>query len=133
MNLFDILKSISFNKRDLTKQSDFNKEYNPFMVNRYLSMDPETLMIAEYVDGLSQQIPKDLQFEYYRQFIPKKNRFFKYLKKKNKADKNLKIIMEHFQCNEKLAQEYMCTMTKEELKTIIKLYQNPKGKIKKEN
>jgi len=133
MNLFDILNAISFNKRDLTKQPDFNKEYNPFMINRFLSMDPETLMIAEYVDGLSQQIPKDLQFEYYKQFIPKKKRFFKYLKKKSKADKNLKLIKEHFQCNEKLAQEYICAMTKEELKTIIKLYKNPKGELKNGN
>ena len=126
MNLFDILNSISFNKRNLLNNSDFEKEYNVFMINRYLSMNPETLNYAGIMDQLSQYIPKKLQFIFLKNIIPKEKRFFRYIKKETKIDiKKINLIKEYFQCNEERAIEYLNILDKKEISTIKNIY---KGK-----
>lgn len=87
MNLFDILKSLT-TKKDLSKEEDFEKQYNSFMVNRYLSMNSNTVPHANIMNRYSSNIPKKQQYRFLQNTIPNKNIYFKY-SKKNKLDKEL--------------------------------------------
>jgi len=124
MNIFDILNSVSHTKKDLSKEPDFEKAYNPYMINRYLSMHPETIPYAEMVD-LMRDLPKFIQYRWLLNIIPKEKRYFKYLKKEGKIDaKKLKLLMEHFECNEENAEFYLSILTKKEFSSIKELYAN---------
>lgn len=38
MNIFDIIDGVAFSKNELTSQAEDEKVYQPFLVNRWLSM-----------------------------------------------------------------------------------------------
>ena len=132
MNIFDILNSISNDKKDRATESDFEKEYNPFMINRFLSMDIEALHLAEVMDMYGQYIPKNAQFYFLRAGLPKKKRFFKYLKKETVMDKeNIDTLKQHFVCNEEKAMEYIKLLTPAQITDIYNMYKGKSGKGKK--
>ena len=134
MNLFDILKSISLDKKDRTIEHDFSKEYNPFMINRYLSMDAECLYFIEILDTYNQYIPKECQFLFMKTSLSKKNRYFKYTKKGESEMKKEDIddVKKYYQCNDDRAIEMLRIMTPDQIKTIHDMFLSKKKMSKKE-
>lgn len=104
MNLFDILKSISYTKEDLSDHIEFEKVYNPFMVNRYVSMLEDTVKYS-CVMNLYWNLSKKMQYHYYLAAIPKKSRFFKY-QKHEKSEQQLKDISLYFNVNMQTAEQF---------------------------
>ena len=134
MNLFDILKSISVDKVDRRNEFDFNKEYNSFMINRYLSMDSECLYFAEMMDTFNQYIPKECQFLFFKTALSKKNRYFKYTKKGEKEMKkdDIDVMKKYYQCNDDRAIELLRLMRPDQIKTIHNVYLSKQNMKRKE-
>ena len=121
MTRFDWLKEITSNK---SKWESFTEEeqssFNPYMMHRLLSMNPEYI---EFVN-LVQTFPysdKEKIYNIYLYMIPKKNMFHKYIKssKKKKQESLLKHIANYFECSFGEAEEYIDILRETGVKSIL--------------
>ena len=99
--LFDLLNDLNFHKKDLLS-SDMEKDYLPYMINRFVSGSLDTLYFAVRMNKVS-QASKRLQYDYYLYSIPKRKRFVKWVKAKE--DKRLKLIQEYYGYSRQKARE----------------------------
>lgn len=85
MNLFDILKDIiALKTGKLHKHPDFKKEFNRFLIIRYLSMDTRFEKIADQLNTYSTVkyiSDKDLYLIMVKKVPKCKSSFIKYIKK----------------------------------------------------
>jgi hypothetical protein len=121
MTIFDWLKEITSNK---SKWESFTEEeqtsFNPYMMHRLLSMNPEYI---EFVN-LVQTFPysdKEKIYNIYLYMIPKKNMFHKYIKssKKKKQESLLKHIANYYECSLGEAEEYIDILRETGVKSIL--------------
>ena len=91
MTLFDWLKELTGKKRDWDSFSDKEEEsFNPYMVNRFLSMHQPFIELINYV----QTVPYTDKEKYYRLYcnlLPKQNVWLKYIKPQMKQP-NKKLL-----------------------------------------
>jgi hypothetical protein len=80
MSPFDVTKSITQTKDDISGEDGFDKDYNTFMINRILSNSPQTVLFADAMNQNS-HLDKKLQYDFYRLGIPKSKSYTKYIKK----------------------------------------------------
>lgn len=121
LRIFDILNDLSLEKtRTLHLRSSFQKDYNPFMVNRFLSMSPDTVHLSLFMSNAS-KLPKNIQYLFLVNAIDREKRFFKYQKKTPKP-KEMKYIQKYFQCNETRAEEIFRLMPQEHILDIVDKY-----------
>jgi len=83
MTPFDYVKAINYTKSNLIVDDLTEKEYNPFIVNRALSMGMDTVLQANEMNR-SPHLEKRLQFDFLLNSISKRKRFDKW----QKADKS---------------------------------------------
>lgn len=102
-SLFDFLNDISHSKKNIFSEEN-EKEYNSYMINRFLSMNIDTVMYANEMNKNS-HLPKHMQYEYYLHSIKKHKRYFKYIKHERQDD--IDVIREYHQCNETRAKEIL--------------------------
>ena len=121
MTIFDFLKEITSNK---SKWESFTEEekasFNPHMMHRLLSMNPEYI---EFVN-LVQTFPysdKEKIYNIYLYMIPKKNMFHKYIKssKKKKQESLLKHVASYYECSLGEAEEYIDILRETGVKSIL--------------
>jgi hypothetical protein len=117
-SIFDILNDISFDKHEILSEKENFKDYNPFMINRFLSMDGSTLFLSNFINRMS-HLPKEVQYQFYLKGIDKKKRFFKYQKKEG-GDKKVKIIKKYYNCNDEKAMELLEILKDDQIKSIEK-------------
>ena len=118
-NRFRIINSILFEKNySLIDEPDFEREYNPFFINRSLSYHRETIEYAVKMNRAS-LLPKKYQFLYLINIVRKKKLFAKFARKSGgqKFD-DLKLIQEFFQYNSKRAAEALSILTNEQIELI---------------
>ena len=121
INLFDFLKSVSETKEELYDHPDFQKKYPPFMINRFLASSQDTLFLANIMTQFS-HLPNNLQYAFFLKGIDKKRRYFQYAGKAKDKSKQLKNIIEYYQCSAEQGTIYLDILTKEQIKIINKLY-----------
>lgn len=122
-NIFDFIKSIIDTKQSWdTFHQEHRKQFNPYMVHRFLSMNPKYLDIVNYVQGLNIQDNKKI-YEVYCFMIPKsKNTYSPYIKsstKKTISPEATKQVSEYFECSLKEAEEYISLVDKKWLENIL--------------
>ena len=125
LDIFSVLKDINLTKSfNLQNDENFNKAYDSFMVNRYLSMNPETVLEANCMNKYN-RLPKNVQYLFYCSVIEKKDRFLKYIKSDvTKEDKDLiKYIQKLYLVNKIVAEDIVKTIPKEEKDLIINMFE----------
>ena len=116
---FDILKHI--NSKDVI---DFEmKDYVPFMINRGLSNNLDTLFFAEVINRYS-HLDKDIQYRFYFDAIPKGKRFGKW-NKSLAINNDVALIMETYEVNQRIAESYLKLMNDDAIQLLHK--NNNKG------
>ena len=136
MTIFDWINQINYEKKSWDSFSEAEqKTFNTFIINRWLSMDEQLIQIVNYFQkysiGLLQ--PKDT-YMWYRDIIPKKKRFNKYIKGKKTMKYNselISIICKFFETSKKECVEYIEMMNKNQLTSILELYGKEPKQIKK--
>lgn len=118
INLFDLLKSLTETKINLSENGEFESVYNPFMTNRFLSMHPSTTIYAHFVNKGNLSKKEHYQFLFYA--LPKEKIWFNYQKKEKFPD--IKIIQKCFDISEHKAKEYSKILTKKQIALIKKKY-----------
>ena len=108
-SIFDWLKAINSTKPPVESFSDKDWEvWNSYMIHRFISMNPDYIEIVNYVQEFPPQ-EKRMIYNIYKEFIPKNNKWNKYIKSKNKEpNKDLVTnIKNYFKCSAKEAKEYI--------------------------
>jgi len=120
-NIFDWLKAINTTKPPVESFTDKDWEvWNSYMIHRFLSMNPDYLEIVNYVQDLPPQ-EKRLIYNVYKEFIPKNNKWSKYIKSKVKQPNTdlINHIKDNFQCSIKEAKEYITLLDTTQISRIL--------------
>lgn len=127
LSIFDFLKAITDTKEDLTTHPDFEKLYNPFMINRWLSMEKTLAIDAFYGDQILNSVSKKVHFKFLQNLIEEGKYFFQY-KKAKPNDPDVNIISEYYNVNEDQAREIVNILSADQLKIIKDSFGGRKGK-----
>ena len=120
-NIFDWLKEINNKKSPINSFSEKDWEvFNSYMIHRFLSMNRDFLEIVNFVQSYPPQEKKAI-YNIYREFIPKNNKWNKYIKSSIKQPNNdlVKIITDYYTCSQKEANEYLNILDKQAIVSIL--------------
>ena len=113
-NIWDWLKQINYIKANPNSFSDADWElWNSYMIHRFMSMNSDYLDLVNEAQQIMPQ-NKEQIYNIYREYIPKNNKWNKYIKSNIK--KYNKQLLEH------LSQYWECSQT--EVKDYLKFLDN---------
>lgn len=115
---FDYVASINSSKKNIMLNDADEKTYAPFIINRSLSMFPDTLFHSNIMNRYGGVLDKRLQYDYLRNAVSAKKRYAKWLKRKQ--DEDLEYIMEFYKYSATKAKAVLAILTKEQLSEIKK-------------
>ena len=76
MNIFDHIKNITTNKGAYLGDEGWNN----WMINRFLSMDPDYCEVVNVVQKNTWQMKGEYLYNLYKDLIPKQYKYLKYIK-----------------------------------------------------
>ena len=112
---FDFANSIFQTKQNLIVDEWSEKQYNPFMVNRVLSMGLDTVLAANELN-LRSEMPKKAQYEFLLEFVRPRKRYNKWVKAEKNED--LDIVKKYFNYSGPKARAALRLLTSEDLDYI---------------
>jgi hypothetical protein len=121
-NPFDIVKNLTGGGQNLMRDTENDelaeKGYPAFMVNRALSYMADAVFVANMMNE-NHHLDGRPQYEFLKSAVrPKKRPFTKWAKvEKNET---INILMEHYECNRRIAEQYAKLLTEEQLTQIKK-------------
>ena len=115
---YDFLKDISY-KKEYIYDEDNKRDYTPYMINRFLSMEQSTVLYAQEMNFRC-QLDKDMHYEYLMSAIRPMNRYFKY-QKSDKAHADIMLLAEFYDINISKAREIFKIHTLDQMVEIQKL------------
>lgn len=119
--IFDWIDHIMVHK---APSSEFTEEdwakWNSWLINKILSMTPQYLELVEFVQILPPDRKKDI-YEVYKEFIPKRKVWSKYIKSKTPMPNPdlVLAIKTYYKCSLKEAGDYVKLLTKEHIEEIL--------------
>jgi len=123
-NPFDYVASINQTKKNMMRGSENDtlaeSDYVPFMINKALSMFPDTIEYANMVNQ-NYHLENRPQYEFLINIVRKKNRFSKDGWAKPVKNETLDAICEVYNCNKQQALEYLQLLDDDKI-LIIKQY-----------
>ena len=108
-NLFEWLTEITVNKTPIAEISEESwDKFNSYMIHRYVSMDINYIDIVNYVQKVNPQSKKQI-YSIYREMIPKKKVWLKYIKNENKKNYQelAEYIADYYECSLGEADHYI--------------------------
>ena len=120
VSLFDWLNELNQHKEYIFNDVTAH-DFNPFMVNRGLSQNMETVLIANEMNK-HWQLDKQMVHDFYYYIIPKKKRFSKWAKANNDDKDLLDLIVRHYTVNRVVAIDYLKLLTSEDIDKIKEMY-----------
>ena len=136
MTIIDWMNQVLVRKQpwDSFSESD-QKTFNPFILNRFLSMDSDFIELVNGFQRYSVGFLENKQiYKWYCDILPKGKRFNKYIKGKKDDkynDELINILCKYFECSKLQSIDYLELIDKNELKNILELYGTESKKIKK--
>jgi len=125
MNVFSFIDSITYTKKDLLEEDiGLEKQYVPYIVNRHLSLFPDTIFHANNMNSHG-ILSKKLQYDYLRLSIRKRKRYTKWPKKVENTD--IDSIVEYYDCSKRKAKEYLGVLSDAQLNKIKHILEGKKG------
>jgi len=114
MNPFDILNSITYNKKRLIDESNEN-QYNAYQINKGLSYFVDTIFIAQEMN-MNYHLDNLLQHDYLFNSVRKQKRYAKWVKKDK--DDDIEAVKIYFNYGYRKAQEACNILTKDQINYI---------------
>ena len=121
MTVFNWLEEITVKK---TPPNNFTQQdwddWNSYMVHRFLSMNMSYIDIVNYVQNINPQNKKEI-YTIYREMIPKRKIWNKYIKNQNKKDSKeiAKIIANKLSIGSDEANSYIPMLGKEGITEVL--------------
>lgn len=133
MTVFNWLEEITVKK---TLPNDFTQQdwddWNSYMVHRFLSMNMSYIDIVNFVQNINPQNKKEI-YTVYREMIPQRKIWNKYIKNQNKKDNKelAKIIANKLSIGSDEASSYIPVLGKEGITEILSDLGYEKKELKK--
>ena len=121
INIFGWLNEITVQKSPPESFSPKSWDnWNSYMVHRFLSMNRYYIDIVNYVQKMNPQSKKEI-YTIYKEMIPRKKLWLKYLKKESKTNtkKISEYIGEYMEVGLREANDYISILGKEGIKNIL--------------
>ena len=121
MNLFDWLKEINYKKSPVDSFTDKNwDEFNAYMVHRFLSMDSNLLELVNEVQSLPPTDKKQI-YSIYKEYIPKNNKWNKYIKSTVKQPNKdlIQYLKNYFKLSSREILDYINILSKDQIISIL--------------
>jgi hypothetical protein len=116
--LKDWLNSINFTKNNLIEENpDIVKEYAPFIINKCLSGQIDTILFANEMN-MNHHLDKDMQYSFYLNSLRKRKRFSPWLRKDKIID--LECVKQYYGYSNEKASQALKILTKEQINFIKK-------------
>jgi hypothetical protein len=120
-NIFGWLDEITLKKShpDSFSEASWDK-WNSYMVHRYMSMNLGYIDIVNYVQKISPQNKKQI-YSIYKEMIPKKKLWLKYIKNQNKNNYQevTSYISKYYECSQDEAEQYISMLQKPGVEDIL--------------
>ena len=118
MELKDWLKSINDTKTNLIdNDSTLEPKYLPYIVNRCMSGQIDTLMFANEMN-ISNHLDNKLQYDFLLYTLRKKKRFSPWMRKDELS--NLSIVKEYYGYSDEKARQVLPLLTEDQLNIITR-------------
>jgi len=120
-NIFDWIKEINTKKSPSSSFTDDDWNlFNSYMIHRFVSQNTDYVEVV----NLAQEIPpqeKTMIYNIYREFIPKNNKWNKYIKStvKKKNPELINHLRDHFKCSSREVNEYLILLDIKEISRIL--------------
>ena len=132
-NIFDWLKEINSTKShpDSFTNQDWDV-WNSYMVHRFLSMNPDYIEFVNEIQILPPTNKKQI-YSIYREYIPKNNKWSKYVKSNIKEpDKDLTLhLKKYFNVSVREVKDYLKILDKKQVQNILSKQGLEEKEIKK--
>ena len=131
-NTFDWLKEINYHKSPVSKFTDKDWElWNSYMIHRFMSMNKDFIEVVNYVQEFPPQ-EKRMIYKVYKEFIPKNNKWNKYIKSKTKEPNKdlIKRLQNNFQVSSREIKDYLKILDNTEIDRILSQQGLEKKEIK---
>jgi hypothetical protein len=116
MELKDWLNSINFTKENLTDENpDLIKEYAPFIINKCLSGQIDTILFANEMN-MNHHLDKDMQYSFYLNSLRKRKRFSPWLRKDKVTD--LECVKQYYGYSNEKASQALKILSKDQIAFI---------------
>ena len=120
-NIFSWLDEITLHKSPTEEFTDKDWEnFNSYMVHRFISMNLYYTELADLAQSLMPNNKKEI-YNFYKEMIPKRKSYFKYIKSKNKQPNKelIEKITSYFKIGSSEASTYIDILDKKELTNIL--------------
>jgi|TARA_R110002167_G_scaffold22322_1_gene80091 hypothetical protein len=120
-NVWDWLKQINSVKSDPTIFSNKDWElWNSYMIHRFMSMNSDYLELVNEAQKINPQKKQEI-YSIYREYIPKNNKWNKYIKSNIKAQKQelLEYLSRYWECSQHEVKEYLNFLGDDEIIRIL--------------
>ena len=120
-NIFDWLKEINSTKSHPDSFTNQDWEiWNSYMVHRFLSMNPNYIELVNEIQILPPTNKKQI-YSIYREYIPKNNKWSKYVKSSTKEpDKDLTLQLKKcFNVSVREIKDYLKILDKKQIQSIL--------------
>jgi len=114
--LFSMINSLTYKKAYNFEE----KDYNPFMVNRFMSFFPDTIIYANEMN-ICWQLPKKIQYDFYFNIVRSRFRSSEWFKT-DKKEAHINNITRYFNVNINRAREMLTFLSEEDLKELNDFY-----------
>ena len=120
-NIFCWLDEITLHKTSAQEFTDKDWEnFNSYMVHRFISMNMYYTEIANIAQSLMPNNKKEI-YNFYKEMIPRRKAFFKYIKSKNKKPNKelVEKIASYFRVGEAEGSSYIHVMDKGNILSLL--------------
>jgi hypothetical protein len=125
MELKDWLNSINVSKNNIMDENpDVIKEYAPYIINRCMSGQIDTVLLANEMN-INSQLDKKLQYDFFINIVRPRKRFSPWLKKE-KID-SLDVVKNYYGYSDEKAKSALRILTQDQI-DFIKQRMNRGGK-----
>ena len=132
-NIFCWLNEITEYKTPAAEFTDKDwDQFNSYMVHRFISTNELYTELANYAQSLMPNNKRDI-YNFYKEMIPKRRGYFRYIKTKNKAHNKelVEQISSYFKVGDAEASSYIDILDKDNLTAILKEMGGEDKEIKK--
>tara|TARA_B100000676_G_C18010533_1_gene806398 strand:+ start:191 stop:604 length:414 start_codon:yes stop_codon:yes gene_type:complete len=120
-NIWDWLKQINSLKQDPDSFTDKDWElWNSYMIHRFMSMNPDYLELVNEAQALPPTSKKEI-YSIYREYIPKNNKWNKYIKSniKKRNETLLEYLSQYWECSKREVKDYLSFLGNDEVLRIL--------------
>lgn len=120
-NVFDWVKEINTKKSPVDSFSNKDwDQWNSYVVHRVLSMNPDYLALVNEVQKLPPTDKKQI-YSIYREYIPKNNKWSKYVKStvKQRNKDLIELLKDYYQLSKREVKDYLTLLGNKEISNIL--------------